>query len=101
MSSIYRSGSVVRRSNNLRAIREHARTNQVTSAACVQTDVSRADQPYTLRVFYANGDTGIALFADPRVAARFLNTCRSWGRGLPVAGERCFVDEYATGRTIC
>ena len=99
-SKVYRMGVAIRRSKSLRAIREHAKRNTVTSACCKQTDAGHVAQPYTLRIFYANGDQGIALFADPIVAARFLNTCRSWGRDLPVSGERAFMDEYTTGRVL-
>jgi len=100
MSKIYRSGKVIHRSKNLRGIRTHAAEYKVTSAYLKQTAPLHDAQPYTLRVFFSNGDEGISLFSDPIVAARFLNTCRSWGRNLPVSGENKFLKEYAKGTTL-
>ena len=84
------SGEVLRRSNTLRGLIDHARRSPVCSFHLVRDVSPRVASlyPYAVQVFYEDGARGVTRFHDWRVAADWLAARRrSWGfvhaHGLP------------------
>lgn len=87
-------GDVIRRSKNLRGLREHARLHGVAAVSVNDTDgrfyhlhewrnaveYDGDIRRYEYTVTFANGDIGRDFFADWRIAADFTANRRSWGK---------------------
>jgi len=96
-------GDVLRRSNTLRDLIDHARRSPVRSFHLVRDMSPRVASlyPYAVQVFYEDGARGVTRFSDWRVAADWL-ACAELDGFVHVHGLPEFVARYGqriVGRT--
>lgn len=81
-------GEVIRRSNNLRGLLDHARREVPYLAT-----LSECADGYALAVYFTNGDRADSPYASPTVCAEFLAARRTWP-ALAVFGPPEFTARY-------
>lgn len=83
-----KSGEIIRQSQNLRGLLDHAR-REIPQCATLEP----CADGFAFTVYFANGDKALSPFASATVCAEFLAARRTWP-ALAVFGPPEFTDRY-------